>query len=75
MALATGIDSLGIGVLALRDTYVMAAIQKAVGISAGSATLFVGAGMVLVLCLALVALQYWCTRTAAALAFRWGNQA
>jgi len=75
VALVTGAASLGIGVLALREAHIMAAIQRAVGISPGAATLGVGAGMVLVLCLALVALQYWCTRTAATLAFRWGKQA
>jgi hypothetical protein len=70
VALVTGMASLGIGLLALGETYVLAAIQRIVGTSAGAATLGVGVGIVLVLCLVLVALQYWCTRTAAKFAFQ-----
>ena len=75
VALATGVASLGIGMLALGDAYVRASIQRVVGTSPGAATLLVGVGIVFVLCLVLVALQYKCTRTAATLAFRWGKQA
>lgn len=70
VALVTGVASLGIGILALGETYVLAAIQRVVGASPGVATLVVGAGIVLVLCLVLVALQYWCTKTAATFAFK-----
>jgi hypothetical protein len=75
VALVTGVASLGIGMLALRETYVLAAIQRVVGTGPGAATLVVGIGIVLVLCLVLVALQYWCTITAATFAFRWGKHA
>jgi len=74
VALVTGIVSLGIGILALREVWVLADIQKIVGTGPGSATLVAGAGIVLVLCAVLVALQYRCTSTAATLAFRLGRQ-
>ena len=70
VALVTGVASLGIGLLALRETYILAAIQRMAGTSPGAATLAVGAGLVLALCLILAGLQYWCTRTAAKFIFR-----
>jgi hypothetical protein len=70
VALVTGMASLGIGILALGETYILADIQRIVGTSAGAATLGVGVGIVLVLCLVLAGLQYWCTRTAAKFAFQ-----
>ncbi|NWG12111.1 MAG: hypothetical protein HXY20_01100 [Acidobacteria bacterium] len=70
VALVTGMASLGIGILALRETYILAAIQKIAGTDPGAATMVLAGGMVLVLCLLLVALQYWCTRAAAARSFR-----
>jgi len=75
VALVTGVASLGIGILALRETHVLVAIQRVVGTSPGAATLILGIGIVVFLCLVLVALQYWCTRTAATFAFRWGKHA
>ncbi len=75
VALATGVASLGIGMLVLRDAYVLATIQRVLGTNPGASTLAAGAGIVLVSCMVLVALQYKCTKTAAAFAFRWGKQA
>ncbi len=70
VALVTGVASLGIGLLALREPYVWTAIQSLVRTGPGAATLVVGAGLVLVLCLVLVGLQYWCTRAVATFVFR-----
>ena len=73
VALVTGAASLGIGMLALGETYILAAIQRVVW--TGAATLAVGAGIVLPQCPVLVALQYWCTIRAATLAFKWDKHA
>ncbi len=75
VALVTGLVSLGIGVLALGETYIMADIQRIMGTSPGATTSIVGPAIVVVLSLILVAVQHWCTRTAATLAFKWGRRA
>jgi len=52
---------MGIGILALGEIHVLAIIQRVAGTSPGAATLVAGVGFVLVCCLVLKALQFWCT--------------
>jgi hypothetical protein len=71
-ALATGAWALWIGLLALNDESTTASLQAVSGVAweffAGPA----GIGLVIVLCIILMAVQYWCARAAAWIAFRLG---
>ena len=75
VAAMTGVASLGVGVLALGDAYIVADIQRVLGTSPSTTRFALGPALVVVLSLILVAVQYWCTRTAATLAFRWRRRA
>ena len=72
-ALVTGAEALPIGVLALGEQSVVATL-RAIGLDQSVTTGLIGVGLVGVGCLVLMAVQFWCTRTAAALAFRVGLQ-
>ncbi len=67
-ALVTGAEALPIGILALGEPITVAGLQAIVGLDQ-----FVTTGLMAVGCLVLMMVQFWCTRTAAALAFRLGN--
>lgn len=71
-ALVTGAEALLIGVLALGESITLAGL-RAIGLDQSAATGLTGVGLVGVGCLVLMAVQFWCTRTAAALAFRLGK--
>lgn len=71
-ALVTGAEALPIGVLALGEQSVVAGL-RAIGFDQSATTGLRGVGLVGVGCLVLMVVQFWCTRTAAALAFRLGK--
>jgi len=71
-ALVTGAEALPIGILALGEQSVVASL-RAIGFDQSATTGLIGVGLVGVGCLVLMAVQFWCTRTAAALAFRLGK--
>ena len=69
-ALVTSAEALPIGVLALSESITVAALRTIVGLDPSVTTGLIGVGLVGVGCLALMAVQFWLTRTAATLAFR-----
>jgi hypothetical protein len=71
-ALVTGAEALPIGILALDEQGVVASL-RAVGLGPSATTGLRGVGLVGVMCLLLMVVQFWCTRTAGALAFRIGK--
>jgi len=73
-ALVTGAEALPIGIMALREQTVVAALRAIVGLDRFVTTGLMGMGLVGTGCLVLMVVQFWCTRTAAALAFRLGLQ-
>ncbi len=72
-ALVTGAEALPIGILALDEQSVVATLRAVAGLDQSVTAGSIGVGLVGVGCLALMAVQFWCTRTAAALAFRLGK--
>jgi len=72
-ALVTGAEALPIGILALGERIIVAGLRAIVGLDKFVTTDLMGVGLVGVGCLVLMAVQFWCTRTAAALAFRLGK--
>jgi len=71
-ALVTGAEALPIGILALGEQSVVASLQ-AIGLDQSATTGLRGVGLVGVLCVVLMLVQFWCTKTAAAFAFRIGK--
>lgn len=71
-ALVTGAEAFPIGVLALGEQSVVASL-RAIGLDQSLTTGLMGVGLIGVVCLALMVVQFWCTKTAAALAFRIGK--
>jgi len=71
-ALVTGAEALPIGILALGEQSVVASLQ-AIGLDQSATTGLRGVGLVGVVCVVLMVVQFWCTKTAAALAFRLGK--
>jgi len=71
-ALVTGAEAFPIGVLALGEQSVVASL-RAIGLDQSLTTGLMGAGLLGVGCLVLMVVQFWCTKTAAALAFRIGK--
>jgi len=71
-ALVTGAEALPIGILALGEQSVVASLQ-AIGLDQSATTGLRGVGLVGVLCVVLMLVQFWCTKTAAAFAFRTGK--
>lgn len=71
-ALVTGAEALPIGGLALGERTIVASV-RAIGLGPPATTGLRGVGLVGVICLVLMAVQFCCTRTAAAFAFRIGK--
>lgn len=69
-ALVTGAEALPIGILALGEQTVVAGLRAIVGLDESVTTGLIGVSLVGVGCLVLMVVQFWCTRTAATLAFR-----
>ncbi len=72
-ALVTGTEAFPIGVLALGEQSVVASL-RAIGLDQSATTGLRGVGLVSLACLALMAIQFWCAKSAAALAFRLGKE-
>ena len=72
-ALVTGAEAFPIGILALDEQSVVASLRAIVGLDQLVTTGLIGVGLVGVGCLVLMAVQFWCTRAAAAFAFRIGR--
>jgi hypothetical protein len=68
-ALVTGAAAFPIGVLALGEQIIVAGL-RAIGLAQFATSGLMSVGLVGVGCLVLMVVQFWCTRTAAALAFR-----
>jgi len=71
-AMVTGAEALPIGILALGEPSIVAAL-RAIGLDQFVTTGLLGVGLVGAGCIVLVVVQFWCTRTAATIAFRLGN--
>ncbi len=74
-AIVTGAEALPIGVLSLREQMVVETLQAVTGLDQIALTGPIGLGLVGLGCLALMVVQFWCTRTAAAFAFGLGRKA
>ncbi len=73
-ASVTGLEALPIGLLALEsEGYIAEVLLAVVGFGQSEATGPVGVGLIIILCLVLMVVQFWCTRTAARIAFRFGR--
>lgn len=70
-ALVTSAEALPIGLLALEhDRYIAEMLLTVVGLGQSDATGPAGVGLIILLCVVLMVVQFWCTRITAALAFR-----
>ena len=72
-ALVAGAEALPIGLLALGEGVVLELLQVVVELDQSVITGPVGVGLVGLLCVVLMVVQFWCTRTGARLAFRFGR--
>jgi hypothetical protein len=72
-AVVTGIEALPIGLLALNEEWVVEWLQVATGWDSGVVTGLLGIGLIVFLCIVLMAVQFWCTKTAARIAFERGR--
>jgi len=59
----TGAEALPIGLLALCEDSVTDWLRAITGIDSAAAGGLLGVGLILVLCVILMAVQFWCTRT------------
>ena len=73
-ALVTGLEALAIGLLVLGEGIVAELIQQTVGLEKSVITDLVSIGLILLLSLILMVIQFWCTRTAAWFAFGRGGK-
>ena len=64
-ALVTGTEALAIGLLALGEDWVIEELEGIIGVSSSVAAGWFGIGLVVVLCAALMIVQFWCTSTTA----------
>ena len=72
-AIVTGAGALPIGLLALNEDWIVEWLQGVTGMEAGAVTGLFGIGLIVVLCTVLMAVQFWCTRTMAWIAFGRGR--
>ncbi|MDY7078503.1 MAG: hypothetical protein SXV54_16430, partial [Chloroflexota bacterium] len=72
-AIVTGAEALPIGLLALNEDWVVEWLQRVTGMEAEAVTGLFGIGLVVVLCAVLMAVQFWCTKTMAWIAFGYGR--
>jgi len=72
-ALVTGAEAFPIGLLGLHESIIVEAFRAVAGLDQSVTTGPIGMGLVGVMCIVLMVVQFWCTRTAAALAFRLGG--
>ena len=72
-ALVTGAEALPIGLLTLDERRIMGLLEAVVGLDQSVTTGPIGIGLVGLVCVVLMVVQFWCTRTAAWLAFGLGR--
>lgn len=68
-AVVTGLEALPIGLLALNEDWVVAWLQRVTRMGITEITGFAGIGLIILLCAVLMAIQFWCTKTAAKIAY------
>jgi hypothetical protein len=71
-ACVTGTEGLFIGILALREDIVAQVLSSVTGLHQSVSGGVIGIGLVMIMCLILMVVQYWFTRTAARFAFELG---
>jgi hypothetical protein len=69
-ALVTSVEALPIGLLGLHEEIIVEALRAVAGLDQSVVTGPLGVGLVGIGCVVLMIVQFWCTRTATALAFR-----
>jgi hypothetical protein len=72
-AIVTGAEALPIGFLALNEDWVVEWLQAVTGMDPWAATSLLGIGLIVLLCIVLMAIQFWCTKTMAWIAFGRGR--
>ncbi|UCC64262.1 MAG: hypothetical protein JSV36_04195 [Anaerolineae bacterium] len=70
VGLVTGAEAFLIGLFGLREEFIVDALRAGVGLDQSVVTGPIGVGLVGVVCVVLVAVQFWCTKAAARIAFR-----
>lgn len=73
-ALVTGLEALPIGILVLGEKGVIEFLETSTGLSPSSISGPAGVALICALCLILMAVQFWATRAAVAIAFRIGRR-
>jgi len=72
-ALVTGAESFTMGLLALNENWVVEWLQAVTGIDSAAVIDLLGIGLIGILCVLLMAVQFWCTKTIAWIAFGHGR--
>jgi hypothetical protein len=73
-AAVTGAEAFPIGLLALNEDWVLEWLQAATGLGSWETTGPLGLGLIVVLCVVLMAVQFWCTKTGAWIALSFGAE-
>lgn len=68
-AIVTGTEAIPIGLLALNEVWVIERLRRVIGLEAGTAADRCGIVLVAASCVVLMAIQFWCTKTLAWIAF------
>jgi hypothetical protein len=68
-AFVTGLEALPIGLLALDEGILTELLEQIAGLEVAVITSPIGSGVIVLLCVVLMAAQFWCTRTATWWAF------
>ena len=68
-AIVTGLEALPIGIFALNEDWVVEWLKHITRMDTATVTGIFGIGMILVLCAVLMAIQFWCTKTMARIAY------
>jgi hypothetical protein len=71
--IVTGAEALPIGLLALNEDWVAEWLQVVTGKDPGAVTGLFGMGLIVLLCIVLMTVQFWCTKTMAWIAFGRGR--
>ena len=73
-AILTGAEALPIGLLALNEDWVVEWLQRVTGKDSWAVSDLLGIGLIVMLCVVLMTVQFWCTKTMAWIAFGCGRR-
>jgi hypothetical protein len=73
-AILTGAEALPIGLLALKEDWVVEWLQRITGKDSWAVSGLLGIGQIVILCVVLMTVQFWCTKTMAWIMFGCGKR-